>query len=124
MATRSLIGKVENGIVKAIYCHSDGYGHLPILEKHYNTEEKVDELIALGDLSVLGSLVNPPIGATHSFNNHYPEVCVAYHRDRGEDLNITEINEFSVNRIAKKDFGAEYVYLFNDGKWSKRYLHD
>lgn len=57
MSTSCLIGKMnEDGIMgKYIYCHFDGYPEniLPILEKNYNTEEKVDELLDVGNISSL-----------------------------------------------------------------------
>jgi len=57
MATRSTIAiRNADNTVTAIYCHWDGYLSYngKILFENYNTEEKVRELIALGDLSVLG----------------------------------------------------------------------
>jgi hypothetical protein len=40
--------------LKPIYVHWDGYpSHMiPILRKNYNTVEKVEELLSLGDLSL------------------------------------------------------------------------
>ena len=52
MATRSTIAKLDkNGIIKAVYCHSDGYlEHVgKVLNEHYKDESKVDELLAHGD---------------------------------------------------------------------------
>ena len=62
MATRSNIGiKNSDGSIEMIYCHWDGYpdNQLPILTEHYNTEDKVRELLALGDISVLAERVKP-----------------------------------------------------------------
>jgi hypothetical protein len=56
MGTRSMIGMVEaDGSVSAIYCNWDGYlshnGNL--LDKHYDSDVKVAELLAGGDLTTL-----------------------------------------------------------------------
>ena len=75
MATRSRIA-IENqdGSVTSIYCHWDGHinSNGVILNDNYNTTDKVNELIALGDLSSLDVALDR---------------IVAYHRDNGEDLN-------------------------------------
>lgn len=110
MSTRSRIGIYENGEVKSIYCHWDGYieHNGCILYNHYRTPEKIKELIALGDISILGRT----IGKKTNFTTPAPDQCVAYHRDRGEDLIIrtTPLSEYP-------QLFEEYNYLFKDGKW-------
>ena len=62
MGTRSMIGMVEaDGSVSAIYCHWDGYlsHNGKILDEHYDSDIKVAELIALGNLSSLGVNLEP-----------------------------------------------------------------
>ena len=70
MATRSMIG-IENsdGTIEAIYCHCDGAPEDkgPVLTAFYDSEKKVRELIALGDLSILGE----EIGEQHDFDEHW-----------------------------------------------------
>ena len=68
MGTRSMIA-IENPnskSIKAIYCHWDGYlqHNGSILNKHYSASPKVNNLIALGDLSSL----RPEIGDKHPFS--------------------------------------------------------
>ena len=63
MGTRSMIGMVEaDDSVSAIYCNFDGYlshnGNL--LDTHYDSDVKVAELLALGDLSTLGATPQEP----------------------------------------------------------------
>lgn len=56
MATRSTIGiRYEDGTVKAIYCHWDGYpeGVGAGLSQNYNSKEQAEELLALGGFSSL-----------------------------------------------------------------------
>ena len=63
MGTRSMIGMVEaDDSVSAIYCNFDGYlsHNGDLLDKHYDSDVKVAELLALGDLSTLGTTPQEP----------------------------------------------------------------
>lgn len=108
MATRSrLRAKLSNGkFLKPIYCHWDGYPDhmLPTLNGHYNTDEKVAELMALGNLSALHDRVKPDEGEPHSFDKPAENVTIAYHRDRGEKLEFWRYKQ-------------EYNYLYQNGEW-------
>jgi hypothetical protein len=106
MATRSRIA-IENqdGSVTSVYCHWDGYikTNGVILDENYYTKDKVEELIALGDLSSLDETINR---------------TVAYHRDQGDDLIQTPFN--NVEELFEDGFrsGVEYIYCFTkDGIW-------
>lgn len=118
MATRSTIS-IENlsGKIRSIYCHWDGYPEHNgrILKEFYNDEEKVNALIDLGDLSSLDKRISPTEDEDHSFNNLAEGVTVAYHRDRGEELNISEFNSFEEWRKGRNF--QEYNYIFRNGKW-------
>jgi hypothetical protein len=103
MSTRSRIAiEKQDGTVTSIYCHFDGYisGNGETLQTNYSNREKVEQLIALGDISSLESDIDE---------------TVAYHRDRGEDLNQNhhkDVEEFFSGDI------EEYGYLFTkDNKW-------
>ena len=134
MGTRSMIGKLEaDGTVTAIYCHWDGYaegvGHT--LMKHYRDVAKIDALMALGDLSSLGA----EIGETHPFSRYdafmsdaiseetynelYGNMCLSYARDRGEletrSKTYANIDVYAENAL--RDFGGEFLYLYEDGFW-------
>ena len=102
MGTRSAIGKVEaDGKVQTIYCHFDGYpSHVGrILLEHYQSPEKVEQLIKLGALSTLG----PEIGDKVDWNaSVFDKQCRAYHRDRGE--------EWDSNKPIKFDGGTESFF--------------
>ena len=134
MGTRCMIGKLEaDGKVTAIYCHWDGYaeGVGYSLMKHYRDVAKVDALMALGDLSSLGS----EIGEKHPFSRHdaqlingisdelyeelYGNMCVAYGRDRNEfetrSKTYANIDVYAENAL--RDFGGEFLYLYEDGFW-------
>jgi len=131
MGTRSTIGVVdENGFVKAIYCHWDGYPEHNgrILRDYYNTPSKILKLIALGDLSSLG----PEIGRKHAFSEfELPEVergvyraltedwCTAYGRDRGEKG--TKAKKYKgIFEFIGDDRGQDFTYVYVNGKWECR----
>jgi len=117
MATRSRIGiELEDGTVKSIYCHWDGYPEHngKILNEHYLDRTKVLELIELGNISTLGA--NVTTTELHDFNNPQPDVTVAYHRDRGESYTKPRINS-TINGFFASDI-EEFGYVFtNDGNW-------
>ena len=136
MGTRSMIG-IENPnslAVKAVYCHWDGYleHNGRILNEHYTASPKVNNLIALGDLSSLRA----EIGEKHAFSQldlceadreayeaQHGNSCTFYTRDRGE----TAPYKFFANAKEALDYydgsWCEYFYLFRyddsleSGKW-------
>jgi hypothetical protein len=120
--------------VKAVYCHWDGYleHNGAILNEHYAASPKVNNLIALGDISSL----RPEIGEKHAFSKLevpmdgdaydklYGDMTTFYGRDRGETG--TEYKRFDTAKEAVTHYehcGAEYYYLFRydadqlAGKW-------
>lgn len=132
MGTRSAIGLVERDFtgkvtqVRGIYCHWDGYlkHNGVVLAGSYTQPEKINALLDLGDISVLGN----EIGEKHDFNNRdkdSPQVVhcwtTAYGRDRGETG--TDAKVFSgpaaMTQFRKhfKECWAQYLYLFDKGKW-------
>ena len=125
MATRSVIAKLDDKGVEAIYCHSDGYlsNNGKILDQHYTDEDKVDELLSYGDLSAL----NENIGVKLDFND-YPSFyknkqCRFYNRDRGEEnREATQLkDESALLEFAFEKCDANVVYMFAYGSW---YVYD
>lgn len=129
MATRSTISmEFPDGTFKQVYCHYDGYldHNGAILAQHYTNADKIAELIALGDLSMLGPEIgskrpfdNPHKYGTDAFNEFnelYRNQCLFYGRDRGE----TDIQARVFK--SKQDFEdncqhEEYDYVFRKGEW-------
>lgn len=117
MSTRSGIGFVqEDGTIKGVYAHSDGYlsGVGLTLLEHYNTLEKVEELLSYGDISSLGDTV----GEKHNFNVRDVQFTTFYMRDRDEEG--CEAKEYSGTNAYLKgsvNRSAQYIYLFQDGVW-------
>jgi len=142
MSTRSHIGFIKGNQITYIYCHFDGYpeynGHM--LQKYYTDKEKVENLVNLGDISVLKENLSPKEGEEHSFDGPRADgVVVAYHRDRGEDWEdvqpgIQEIDNFDEiwNTGFIKGGWAAYSYLYNmndkafgeiqPGKWGLMFI--
>jgi hypothetical protein len=115
MATRSNINALmSDGTIKSIYVHFDGHRHLFTLQKFYDTQEKVEALIALGDLSSLAPLVDCPTG--HTFDHPTKGYCVAYGRDRGEfNTEAKTISSFIEGKNV--DIEIEYVYEWDGKTW-------
>ena len=112
MATRSIIAKLDDKGVQAIYCHNDGYlsNNGKILDQHYQNEVKVDNLIAQGDASSLKDTI---------------EDTIFYHRDKGdcyEGVKAVNLNnETKLLEHAFETCDAELVYMFAYGSW---YVYD
>ena len=123
MSTRSMIARAkENDMYESIYCHSDGYyeHNGKLLFEYYQTDDKIDELFALGDLSILGA----NIGREINFDDHEArrngQQCRAYHRDRNESWDVTQpVIHSSKMRMEQffRESWAEYFYLWEDGIW-------
>ena len=102
MATRSNIGiREKDGTIKAIYSHNDGYPSYlgRVLREHYANERSVRSLLALGDVS----FVTPTLERT-----------IAYHRDRGEDLQEAETYSPGTFKV-REEYG--YVFDVGSGEW-------
>ena len=113
MATRSYIGiRNTDASVDYIYCHFDGYPEYngAILTEHYSNTNRVNELLNLGDLSVLGKF----IGEKNDFNDRVRDTCLAYGRDRGES-NVGKKNTGYDELITNQN--VDYVYVFDGDYW-------
>lgn len=85
-----------------------------MLLDHYNTPERVDALLALGDLSTLQEKLEPDPNLPHSFdyNERQEGVTVAYGRDRGETG--TEARVATLADLNDESNWTEYVYVFDE----------
>lgn len=120
MSTHCLIfRKNDDKSYDCIYCHADGYyehtGY--ILNKYYNTKKKVDDLIALGDLSSIDRKLTPTTD-WHSFDRREPEVCVAYGRDRHEkDVGPHHCTVIDPYCTVMEPYAEAYMYLYKNNEW-------
>ena len=110
MATRSVIAKLDDRGIQAIYCHNDGYlsNNGKILDQHYRDEDNINQLLAEGDCSSLKDTISDTI---------------FYARDRGEDNKeaVTLKDETELLEHAFQQCDAEVVYMFAYGTW---YVYD
>jgi hypothetical protein len=115
MGTRSNIAyKTAEGKIRSVYCHWDGYvaNNGRILQEHYQDQAKIEALVALGSISSLGA----EIGEKQDFNDRTTqkdEWTLAYNRDRGEDLVVSEYADIP----SWIDDMEEYAYLWNGTEW-------
>lgn len=125
MGTKSNIAiERTNGAVDVIQCQYDGYPGYngAMLLKHYNTPERVRELIKLGDISYLAENLAPT--GKHSYDKPQNGVTVAYGRDRGEDgtdaLQYGSVDEYTRDlKLPRNYLRVEYAYLYreNESAW-------
>ena len=113
-STRANIGILEGKNVRWVYLHDHGRAD-EILVEHYNTVPRINQLLALGNLSAIGS----KIGKRHSFEyeDRPRDTVTAYHRDRGDELDpptVTPVREYGTDPM------IDYHYLFRDGQWVYR----
>jgi len=100
MATRSRIGiQLADESVLSVYHHWDGYPEWlgRILKTHYNTKDKVAELIDGGDMSTCWNESNEP----------------EYYSQRGDNCPP----RYDDNKYDYLADGEEYAYLFVNGEW-------
>ena len=115
MATRSAIGiRNEDDTISSVYCHWDGYPshNGRILREYYTTRQKVNKLISLGDLSILGAL----IGEYNDFQNPREGFCLFYGRDRGEN-GVGHRTACSPEEFMDQHSSCDYFYLYENGTW-------
>ena len=129
MATRGNIGIVNgDDTITSIYVHYDSYPEYvgKMLLNHYNNVGIINELMDLGDLSILSESLYSTTGINlysdnnrHTFDNPQKGVCVAYGRDRGETGSDSRTFE-DLGEYEHFGSGVDYQYLYEDGKWSYR----
>lgn len=118
MSTRSFVGiQTPDGSIVAIYVHFDGYpsGVGATLVAHYTDPAKLEQLMALGDLSILA----PDIGEPHPFDDpSHPSWCLAYGRDRHEpNVSARIYPDLDAFLNASDNYGTDYTYIHRDGQW-------
>lgn len=124
MATRCRIAiKNKDGSYDSIYCHNDGYlaGVGETLRNFYTTEEKVRQLLSLGDLSSLGeTLEYKKVFGDEGFNIKdfiKDKGTTDYHRWRNEPIDVAHSANLKELKELSNNSGAKYIYIFNKNKW-------
>ncbi len=109
MATRALIGYLENGVLTTTYNHYDGYPENlgKALNNFYNTPEKAKEIANEGYISY----IDPETGEIEAANQDTPDKL---------DLNKMDPNQ-AIEEVAGlvDSYGADYAYFFtpNASAW-------
>ena len=115
MGTRSRIGlQLSDDSILSVYCHWDGYPEFNgvKLVEHFNSYDKVAELIDGGDISSLWTNLGWD-------NETLPTTGPQYYSSRGE---VTEPRLDKTLGEYLSD-GEEYAYLFANGEWVCYDLH-
>ena len=117
--TGSLIAKqIGPDAYRTIFCQIEGHleSQGDMLVKHFDTPEKVDELLSLGDLYVLYPQLTPDPARKHSMDDRQQNVTVAYQRDWGETDMDAQI--LTLEELDSPDGIIEFVYIFDmDHQW-------
>lgn len=112
MATRSRIGlELADGSILSAYSHWDGYPEWMgrILRTHYNTKEKVAELIDGGDMS------SPWTEDRWNSETKAQEYGPQYYSQRGEDCPPRHDADLCEYLLPAN--GEEYHYVFRNSEW-------
>jgi len=128
MATRSRIGiQLSDNSVLSVYHHWDGYPQWlgRILKTHYNTKEKVSELIDGGDMSSCwsnecwtGKETAPYVKEIKKTAKYAPQ----YYSQRGEDC-PPRLDD-SISKYLDKDNNEEYAYIWTvNDEWKCVDMH-
>jgi hypothetical protein len=106
MSTRATIAvRRADGMYDAVYLHFDGYPEHTgeILMQHHTDQSAAESLVAAGDLRSLDRETGKP--------EHYAD---------GDPPAMLPTQE-SLIEFAR-NCGAQFVYVFEDGAWSRRNL--
>jgi hypothetical protein len=117
MATRGRIGlELSDGSILSIYSHWDNYPKFTgaKLVEHFNTKEKVQELVDLGDISCIWTNLG--------FNQEtLPETGPLPYSARGEDC--PPRLDADLCEYLLPDNSEEYAYVFRAGQWVCYNMH-
>lgn len=122
MSTHCLVAKMnKDGSIDAIYVHFDGYLEEAgrILCEYYEDEQKVNDLLNLGDLSFIGPVPksDPIMWKKSCPEPPYSEYCRAY-KDRGQTAPKKHYSaDTPIQKVIKDYDCGMYNYLWVDGEW-------
>jgi hypothetical protein len=117
MSTRGRLGiELSDGSILSVYNHSDSYpeGLGVDLKTHYNSYEKVSNLIDGGDMSYAWS--NQRWNASGK-----QEYGANYYSYRGEDC--PPRLDADLCEYLLPDGSEEYAYIFRNGEWICYHMH-
>ena len=115
MATRSRIGlELADGSILSVYHNWDGYPEWlgRILKTHYNTKEKVSELIDGGDMSCAWT---NECWSNDLLDRERQQYGPNYYSYRGEDC--PPRHDADLAEYLLPDNSEEFAYVFRNGEW-------
>jgi len=118
MGTRSRIGiELTDGSILSAYHHWDGYPEWlgRILQTHYNTREKVEELIDGGDMSSCWTKDRWNKIDKELEDSTEETYGPQYYSQRGEDC--PPRLDVDILGYLHPDKSEEYAYIFRNGEW-------
>lgn len=123
--TSAIIAMIKNTQIISVRLHHNAFleNAGQILDAYYRTKDRVDELLKLGDLSVLGTYLNNP--KEIPVNSDYPIIRAtkAYHRDLDEPFHktitpyIENMSDTELYHLLTDNKNADYLYLYSNGHW-------
>lgn len=116
MGTRSnIVTQLLDGSWKSVYCHWDGYpaGVGRTLLDNYNSQERAESVVSLGDISSLRPRNDGAPG--HSFDSPVDDQTIYYGRDRGETGTDARAGNALTDVWPAADSWVEYIYVWLAG---------
>lgn len=119
IGTKAFIAKQqENGKYRTIFCQLDGYPEVvgATLVECYNTPDKVEALLDIGDIYTLGKKLAPDPNSPHNREDGWQkDVTVAFGRDWEESG--VEAREYTLDELIG-DYDSteiiEFSYVFTE----------
>lgn len=113
----SITAKCIDGKFRSIYCQFDGYidGVGETLSFHYIDQQKIEDMMALGDMSSLGDSIECPEG--HSYKTPVKGYTIFYGRDRGEEQSDVDCLVCNSQEECLEKNEQEYNYFWDGEKW-------
>lgn len=111
-----LKAKTSDNKWSAIYVNFDSYPSymMPLLNNHFNTQERIDAMMALGNLSFLHENLEPHIGDHRRQQNG----TTAKHRDLDDDLIIAKADTLD-ELEPLLDYLVNYCYIYENNEWKQ-----
>ena len=128
MSTHANIALLKpNGDIRSIYCHYDGYPQYvgQILQEHYNNQERVEQLIALGNIEALGEKLEPS-ELELKYQHWYSQEYLSLDKEERERLrldakkHVRKVIGYKDPTLAKALNHLcleEYIYIFTPKGW-------
>ena len=120
MSTSCFIGtQRESGYIRGIICTHDGYPKYAgtILHCKYQNLNKIEKLISLGEISILGENIEPKSNEPHGYPDYQRCTVLAYKRDLSSYSDIGAGIDTDIKKSVRISdlglMGVEYAYIWD-----------